>query len=39
MVYEEHGIRHVIDVKGYRTAIYALKKKFLAVQGIVIEEV
>jgi hypothetical protein len=39
MVYEEHGVRHVIDVKGYRTAIYALKKKFLAVQGIVIEEV
>jgi hypothetical protein len=41
MVYEEHGVRHVVDVKGMRggTAIYRLKKKFLAVQGIVIEEV
>jgi hypothetical protein len=37
-VYEEHGVRHVVDVKGVRTPIYRIKKKFLAVQGIVVEE-
>ena len=29
----------VIDVKGYRTEVYKLKKKLLAYQGIYIEEV
>ena len=31
--------RHVIDVKGFRTEVYSLKKKLLAYQGIFIEEV
>lgn len=30
---------HVIDVKGYRTEVYKLKKKLLAYRGIYIEEV
>jgi Protein of unknown function (DUF1064) len=39
-VYDEAGVRHVVDVKGVRTAIYKLKKKWLHLQdGIVIEEV
>jgi len=38
-VYEDHGVRHVVDAKGVRTPTYRLKKKFLAVQGIRIEEV
>ena len=32
-------IVHVIDVKGYKTEIYKLKKKLLAYKGIYIEEV
>ena len=31
--------RHVVDVKGYKTEIYKLKKKLLAYRGIIIEEV
>lgn len=31
--------RKVIDVKGFRTEIYNLKKKLLAYQGVFIEEV
>ena len=30
---------HVIDVKGFKTEVYKLKKKLLAAQGIFIEEV
>lgn len=32
-------IRRVIDVKGYKTDVYKLKKKLLAYKGIYIEEV
>jgi hypothetical protein len=39
-VYVEAGQQHVVDAKGKRTALYALKKKWLELQdGIVIEEV
>jgi hypothetical protein len=39
-VYVEQGKRHVVDAKGKRTQMYALKKKWLFLQdGIVIEEV
>ncbi len=43
-VYVEHGVRHVVDVKGgkaCRTQVYAIKRKWLELQveGIVIEEV
>ena len=38
--YDEHGVRHVVDAKGYRgDKVYRLKVKFLAVQGIRVEEV
>ena len=37
-VYDERGVRHVVDAKGVRTPTYRLKRKFLAVQGIVVEE-
>ena len=30
---------HVVDVKGYKTEVYKLKKKLLAYKGIYIEEV
>lgn len=30
---------HFIDVKGYKTEIYKIKKKLLAYKGIIIEEV
>lgn len=33
------GNTHIIDVKGYKTEIYKLKKKLLAYKGIYIEEV
>lgn len=35
----EDGNTHIIDVKGYKTEIYKLKKKLLAYKGIIIEEV
>jgi len=38
-VYWEQGVRHVVDAKGVRTPTYRLKRKFLAVQGILVEEV
>jgi hypothetical protein len=39
-VYVEAGRRHVVDVKGHRTQIYTLKKRWLRMQdGIEIEEV
>ena len=38
-VYYEGGRLHIIDVKGYKTEIYKLKKKLLAYQGFYIEEV
>lgn len=38
-VYYENGIMHIIDVKGFRTEVYKLKKKLLAYQGYYIEEV
>jgi len=38
--YDRHGHRHVEDVKGVRTAMYVLKKKWLELQdGIQIREV
>lgn len=38
--YEQHIFpRHIVDVKGYKTEIYKLKKKLLAYRGIIIEEV
>lgn len=38
--YDIEGRRHVVDAKGKRTQMYALKKKWLELQnGIVIEEV
>lgn len=33
------GIEHIVDVKGYKTETYKLKKKLLAYKGIYIEEV
>ena len=33
------GAVHIIDVKGYKTEVYKLKKKLLAYRGIFIEEV
>jgi hypothetical protein len=33
------GREHIIDVKGYKTEVYKLKKKLLAYKGIYIEEV
>ena len=32
-------IAHVVDVKGYKTEVYKLKRKLLAYRGIIIEEV
>lgn len=37
--YYENDRLHIVDVKGYRTEIYKLKKKLLAYQGYYIEEV
>lgn len=37
--YYENGIIHYVDVKGFKTEVYKLKKKLLAFQGIYIEEV
>lgn len=38
--YDTHDERHVVDVKGVRTQVYLLKRKWLELQeGIVIEEV
>ena len=34
-----YGYIHIIDVKGYKTEIYKLKKKLLAYKGYYIEEV
>ena len=33
------GQTHIVDVKGYKTEVYKLKKKLLAYQGFYIEEV
>lgn len=39
-VYIENGVRHVVDKKGKRTAMYLLKRKWLELQdGIRIDEV
>lgn len=32
-------VPHIVDVKGYQTEVYKLKKKLLAYKGIIIEEV
>lgn len=37
--YDIKGRDHVVDVKGYKTEVYKLKKKLLAYMGIIIEEV
>ena len=36
---DNNTIRHYIDVKGFKTEVYKLKKKLLAYKGIIIEEV
>ena len=37
---DARGVRHVVDAKGYRTALYRLKAKWLFLQdGIVVEEI
>lgn len=33
------GQTHIVDVKGYKTEVYKIKKKLLAFRGIYIEEV
>lgn len=43
-VYDDNGVfekyeNHIIDVKGYKTDVYKLKKKLLAYKGFYIEEV
>lgn len=41
-VTENNGVyyrKHVVDVKGFRTDVYRLKRKLLAFKGILIEEV
>ena len=39
-VFLEYGVQHVVDAKGKRTAMYAMKAKWLLLQeGIDIEEV
>lgn len=35
----DDNIEHVVDVKGFKTEVYRLKKKLLAYKGIYIEEV
>ena len=37
--FQGNYIKHYIDVKGYKTEIYKLKKKLLAYKGFYIEEV
>lgn len=40
VIYENNGTRRVVDVKGFRTAVYRLKKKCIEAQyGFKIEEV
>ena len=36
---DTEGVTHLVDVKGYKTEIYKLKKKLLAYKGFYIEEV
>ena len=33
------GVEHIVDVKGFKTDVYKLKKKLLAYRGVIIEEV
>lgn len=33
------GLEHIVDVKGFKTDVYKLKKKLLAYKGFYIEEV
>ena len=33
------GVTHIVDVKGFKTDVYRLKKKLLAYKGFYIEEV
>lgn len=42
--YDDNGVFlqnvfHVVDVKGFKTDVYKLKKKLLAYRGVIIEEV
>ncbi len=40
MYHDASGVRHIVDAKGKRTQMYALKKKWLELQsGVIIEEV
>ena len=36
---DQRGAEHIVDCKGMRTEVYKIKKKLLAHQGIIIEEV
>lgn len=39
-VYFENGVKRIVDAKGYKTAIYRLKKRMAALLlGVIIEEV
>lgn len=36
---DSQGVTHIVDVKGFKTDVYRLKKKLLAYKGFYIEEV
>lgn len=36
---DSEGVNHIVDVKGFKTDVYKLKKKLLAFKGFYIEEV
>ena len=36
---DSEGVTHIVDVKGFKTDVYRLKKKLLAYKGFYIEEV
>jgi hypothetical protein len=36
---DSENVEHIVDVKGFKTDVYKLKKKLLAYRGIIIEEV
>lgn len=36
---DSEGVNHIVDVKGFKTDVYRLKKKLLAFRGFYIEEV
>lgn len=36
---DSDNVEHIVDVKGFKTDVYKLKKKLLAYRGVIIEEV